>query len=392
MGLRVELRREAGRATSLGRVVWVRRRDVARVQGPRDECALAQVVDHRGDTLGWGLLGPDAAILVRMVSWDEPPEEDWVERRLCAAIEARRAYRFEEHGSTAHREVNSEGDGLPGLVLDRYGDDRVLSLGTAAMWARRDAIVACLTGSTRGRLLVHVSETAARLEGFRPPAAAAVQGPAERPLRFREHGLVLEAPAAGPQKTGAFLDQRDNHQIVAGLAAAHGGPLCELGCHVGGFALHARAAGLETLGVDQSERALSYARRNEAENGLSGAVWVAGDMFGPLDDPRLRGPFGTVVLDPPRILGARQGLGRALARLRRTVSLLLPRIASGGHMVLAACTQRISGDHLDALVADVSPAGSFRRVLALGPGPDHPVLPGHIEGDYLKVRVYQRRP
>ena len=389
MSTRVELRRDAGRVGPEAGP-WIRRRQVGKVRGPADPASLVQVVDHRDHVLAWGLVSPDGELAVRIVQHGAaPPPEDWLERRLHAALAARAALGLAgDPQTTAYREVNSEGDAIPGLTVDRYGDDRVVQIATPAIAARRAAIVGFFAARTPGRVFVVAPESAAAREGF--DLTPQLHGD-DAVLEFKEHGLVFAVPAPPAQKTGAYLDQRDNRRFAAELAARAGGPLLDVGCHAGGFAVHAAARGVQAVGLDQSAKALAAARHNAARNGLAErTAWVQADMFGPLDDPALAGPFGAVVFDPPKIASGPQGRERAVTAMARSLARLLPRVRPGGYLLACSCSHHLGRADLDAaLLAAGGPA--FARVHALGPGPDHPVWPGHAEGEYLRVNVYQRR-
>jgi 23S rRNA (cytosine1962-C5)-methyltransferase len=208
-------------------------------------------------------------------------------------------------------------------------------------------------------------------------------------MRFVEHGLQMIVPAPPSQKTGAYFDQRANRRQVAALARHGGGSLLDLGCHVGGFALHAAAAGVPAVGVDQSAAMLQRAAAHAELNGLRGLAWVEADMFGALDDPRLAGPFGTIVVDPPKIAARRSDVERAAAAMERMVARVAARLTVGGHLVLCSCSHHLGRDHLDRFV--LASSGRWARVASLGADVDYPVAPGHVEGEYLRVAIYQRR-
>ncbi len=368
---------------------WIRRRQIARTRGPIDVREPAQVVTHRGEVLAWGLVSPAADILVRVLSWGpEPPPPTWLEDRLAAALAARVPHAYPEHGTTGYREVNSEGDRLPGLVVDRYGAHRVVQLGTAPMAAHEDRIVAWLREHPPPDGVdpeIHVTVPGA--ETPRPDP-----GPdAPAPMVFTEYGLPLRVPAPPGQKTGGYLDQRRNRRIVAELARRHGGPLLDLGCHVGGFALHAARLGVPAVGLDRSAQALAFAADAAAAAGVAARCeWVQGDMFAPLDDPALARTFGTVVLDPPRLVNRPRERDRAMSALVRLVRQATARLAPTGHLVLCSCSHHLDRAHLDGVMLRAG-GGPWARVFALGAGPDHPVAPAHVEGEYLRVNVYQRR-
>jgi 23S rRNA (cytosine1962-C5)-methyltransferase len=385
MPVRIELRRDAGR---IGPTTgpWIRRKHIARVQGLETADAIAEVVNRKGETLGWGVLSPESSIAVRVLTFGQaPPDDDWLQTRLAASVDARDHYGFATHETTGYRVVNSEGDGLPGLVVDRYDEDFVLQITTAPMATRRSAIEAWFRERGHERLHVVLPEGAAKHEGFEPGVFR--QHDAET-LRFREYGVSFETPAPPSQKTGAYFDQRENRRWVAQLAAAHGGRLLDVGCHIGGFALHAARAGIAAVGVDSSAVALEHAAKNTATNSLPDLSWIQADMFGPLDATELEGPFGTIVLDPPKVATSKNNVDKAVDAMRRLVGRVAPRLAPGGHLVLCSCSHHLGRDHLDRVMA--TSRGSWTRVGMLGAGPDHPVAPGHREGEYLRVGVYRR--
>jgi 23S rRNA (cytosine1962-C5)-methyltransferase len=293
---------------------------------------------------------------------------------MTAAVTSRAALGLREGGPTSGwRVVNSEGDGLPGLTVDRYGADTVVQIATAAMAARQAEIVPFFAARTTGRVFAVSPAQAAEREGFTPRQQ--LHGD-DATLTFMEHGLRFTVPAPPAQKTGAYLDQRDNRRTIAALAQASGGPLLDVGCHVGGFALHAAALGVPAVGLDQSARALACAQANAADNGLTDrCAWVQGDMFAPLADPALAGPFGVIVFDPPRVASSARDVGRAAGAMTGS----LARCCRGSRRALRGRVQlqpHLGGEVLDGVMLDAG-AGAWTRVHTLGPGPDHPVWPGH---------------
>jgi 23S rRNA (cytosine1962-C5)-methyltransferase len=394
MSVRIELRRDAGKVDPAAGP-WIRREQVGRVLGPPDPAAIAELVDHRGRTLGFGLYSPESAIVLRLLSFGEVPPPDWLSRRIDRALAARAALGFAREQTTGYREINSEGDGLPGLVVDRFGDTRVVQITTAPMAARRELIVAALVPELR--TIVVAPESAAKREGFEPGVEVFGESSEDGSLHWREHDLSFSAPspagAGSFQKTGGYHDQRDNRARVAALIGGSplDGKLLDLGTHVGGFALAAARAGREVVAVDQSRELLGYVERNAAANGVH-VTTLATDMFGDLDEPELAGPFAAVVFDPPKIANSRRELPRAAGAMARTLGKLLPRVDDHGFVIVCSCSHHLDGEQLDRIMLDLGArAGTWTRIANWGPGMDHPVWPGHREGEYLRVRVYQRR-
>lgn len=402
MPVRVELRKDAGKFDRYGGP-WVRRRQVAKILGPPDPMAVAALVDHRGNTLGHGLYSPESGIPLRLLTIGaRPPEPGWLERRIGAALGARarlglgaRARLGLGEGSTTdgYREINSEGDGLPGLVVDRYANWRVVQVTTAPMAARVDAIAAALRAWGRADAvptLVLAPESAAAREGF-PAGVRCLDGEPPVRLDWSEHGRHFSAPAPPAQKTGAYHDQRANRVRFAELVAARPDrPVLDLGCHVGGFAIAAaQVADAPVVAVDRSELALASTRANAAANGVEVRT-LAADMFGALDsDPALVGPFGAIVFDPPKIASDRRDLRRAIPAMARTLSILFSRLDEDGVIAVCSCSHHLGVAELDRAILEAG--RPCTRVAVWGPGPDHPVWPGHAEGEYLRVAVYQRR-
>lgn len=381
----MKLRRDAGKVGP-PQGPWIRARQVGRWLGAPQAGELVAVEDRHGEILGWGLPSERSSIAVRMLTWGPtPPPPRWLGERLTEAMAARERLGLERQPTTGVRLVNSEGDGLPGLVVDRYGDALVVQLTTAPMVARQTEIVAELRARWRGPIHVVRPASAAKAEGFDP----GVEREGDDPwLRFWEHGLALQVPAPPSHKTGAYLDQRANRRAVARLARDGGGPLLDLGCHVGGFCLHAARAGVAAVGVDQSAAMLELAARNAERNELRGIAWIEADMFGALDDPGLAGPFGTIVVDPPKIAARRRDVDRAADAMERMVTRAAARLRVGGFLVLCSCSHHVGREHLDRF-ALASP-GRLTRVATCGADLDHPVAPGHVEGEYLRVAIYQR--
>jgi 23S rRNA (cytosine1962-C5)-methyltransferase len=391
VSVRVYLRRDA-RKVARERRRWIRVAQIQRIQGPADPAELAQIHDSKQNPVGWGLYSPDSDLRVRVLTWDPKPlATDWLEQRIARAL-ARRAEigldaGAEDAETTGYREINSEGDELPGLVVDRYGEHRVIQITTAPMAARQAAILAALEAQSPGVTpLVLRPERAAARDGFAP----GFEGPQLEAMHYREHGVDFAVPGPPTQKTGGYHDQRDNRHRVAELAAADGRPLLDLGSHVGGFSVHAASRGVSALAVDSSAHMLSFVERNA--QGLPGEVEVLqADMFAPLKDPALQGPFGTIVFDPPKIASKPSDKGRAISATTRVLEQLFDRLAPGGHLVICSCSHHFTREDMNACVRRVAEARERPSELieSRGPGLDHPVHEGHAQGEYLRVNIYR---
>ena len=388
----IKLRRDGGRVEP-GHSPWIRNSQIAKIVGPADPAGIARLVGPRDEPLGWGLYSPDSTIRFRGLTWSElQPSPDWLAERIAAAFAARTRMRLEPE-TTGYRAVNSEGDGLPGLVVDRYGDHLVVQLTTAPMVARQAGIVAACTSQISGTVFISRPESAARREGF--AAGLDVVGESLAELGFVEAGVSFCVPAPPGQKTGAYFDQRDNRRRIARLVRTLDGPILDLGCYVGGFALHAAREGVTSIGVDKSSSALAFARRNADQNRARKATWVEADIFGALADPALAGPFSVVVFDPPKVAASKANVRAARQALTRALSTIETRVRPGGILAACSCSHHVDASLLDRCLLDAAGRrgahDEWTRVGAFGPGLDHPVALGHTEGHYLQMAVYRRR-
>ena len=381
---RIELRRDAGRIDAT-HGPWLREHQLGKLRGAPLPQEPVAVVDRDDVVVAWGLLSEQSKIRVRVLRWgDAPLPADWLEQRVAAAAKAR--HRWCPKDTTGYRLVNAAGDGLPGLVVDRFEGACVVQLTTAPMLALRERIVAAVRAVAPGAIHVVVPDHAARHEGIEP--ACDLDGEPEA-LTFREHGLHFGVDPPPAQKTGAYFDQRANRRLAAALVPP-GGRLLDLGCHAGGFTIAAAVAGARVVAVDQSPAALRMAEANAVANDVTGVAFVRADMFGPLDDEHLREPFDVIVADPPKVTAGKRGLDAARSGMRKLVARLASRLREGGHLVLCSCSHHFGRAQLDATVGRVA-ADRFARVAWWGADADHPIAPGHAEGEYLRIGVYRRR-
>jgi 23S rRNA (cytosine1962-C5)-methyltransferase len=350
---------------------------------------LAVVFDDRRRFAAIGLYDPTSPIRIRILHHGDPvPIDDaWFADRIASAF-AQRAMVASDGRTNAYRVVHGENDGLPGLVIDRYDTTAVIKAYSAAWLPHVRAVAAGLPPQLRERVILRLGRVAGR-------DAAAFDGVAlvgelpDAPVPFLEAGLSFEADVVRGQKTGHFLDQRDNRVRVGQLA--DGKRVLDVFACTGGFSVHAAAGGAtEVVSVDQSAPALATARRNMARNAETVAGTrhdtVVGDAFTVMSDLAAAGRrFDIVVVDPPSFASRRDQVPAARRAYARLTTLAVALVEPGGTLVQASCSSRLTADDFFATVEQAaSRVGRPLRVTArTGHPPDHPI--GFPEGAYLKA-------
>lgn len=373
--------------------------DAAVVAAPDDGAAgdLAVVFDDRRRFAAIGLWDPASPIRVRVLHHGRPRQIDadfWTGRLLDA--HERRGELVDSAETTAWRWVHGENDGLPGLVVDRYGDTLVVKLYSAAWFPHLEQVVAALRAVwTPERIVLRLGRVAARHAGAGAPGdgTTLVGAPPEGPVPFLEHGLHFEADVVHGQKTGHFLDQRDNRALVGGLA--RGRRVLDVFSCTGGFTVHAAAGGASLVhSVDLSAPAITAARANLARNDGLPAVRACrhestvGDAAEVMAQMVAEGRrFDVVVVDPPSFASRKDQVAGALRAYARLTELAVGLVEQGGTLVQASCSARVPTDEFVATVraaADRAGVG-LRDERRTGHAVDHPV--GFAQGEYLKAVV-----
>lgn len=381
---------------------WVYDRSIRSVSHDGAPGDLAVVFDDQRRFAGIGLWDPSSPIRVRVLHRGRPRPVDrafWHER-LAAAL-ARRAPLYATAGTadetTAYRVVHGENDALPGLVVDRYGDTWVVKLDTAAWVPHLRDVLAELVDLVQPTSVVLRTARSVRpadLHGLRDGMTVAGP-PVMAPVPFREHGLRFEADVVHGQKTGHFLDQRDNRQRVR--QRSHGQRVLDVFSCTGGFAVYAAAGGaVEVHSIDVSAAAIAAARRNVELNRDRPEVaacrhrTTVGDAFAVMDDlARRRERYGIVVVDPPSFAPNAASIARARAAYARLTVAGLRLLRRGGLLVQASCSSRVPLAGLARTVHAAAAQAGFavREVARTGHPLDHPV--GFPEGAYLKALYLQ---
>lgn len=377
-----------GREKSLRhRHPWVFSGAIERVEGQPAMGDIVPVFAHDGGFLAHTGYSPESQIRARAWSFDSSAvvDEDFLAARVRAAIKRRGNVR---PGSTGVRLIHGESDGLPGLVADRYGDVivvQVLSAGAArwcALWGRT------LSEVTGVRCVYERSDVEVRsLEGL-PARVGPLVGEVPGLTRIVEDGITYEVDVALGQKTGFYLDQRDNRALAGELA--QGAQVLNAFCYTGGFTLAALKGGAtHVVSVDTSAEALAGGRRNVELNALDAgrAEWIEADVFAQLRKFRDQGKqFDLIVLDPPKFAPTEKHIPNA-ARAYKDINLwAMKLLAPGGNLLTFSCSGAIGPEFFRKIVAGAAADSrvdlQVRR--SLGASSDHAVSIHFPEGEYLK--------
>jgi 23S rRNA (cytosine1962-C5)-methyltransferase len=349
---------------------------------------LVQLVTDQGAALGAGYFNPKSLIAVRLLAKpDEKIDAAFFAERLRRALSLREKF----YATPFYRLVHAEGDGLPGLVVDRFGDICVVQITTAGMERLSEIVLEALDVVIAPSTVILRNDVPARaLEGLESYVRV-VKGEAPARLPIEENGAVYFTDPLSGQKSGWYYDQRANRAFMAGLSKD--ARVLDAYCSSGGFALLAAANGAtEAIGLDSSEPALALAREAAAANGVEGrCCFVKCDVFEELERRAVAGErFGVVICDPPPFAPAKKDVEVAARAYRKLARLASGVVAPGGFLMLASCSHNISPERFAAeCAAGLSRrAGAAALIREAGAGPDHPVHPMLPETAYLKALLY----
>jgi 23S rRNA (cytosine1962-C5)-methyltransferase len=348
--------------------------------------SLVEVIGGDGVLLGVGTFNPHSLIAVRILRSRGPICAGFFRERIKAALALRTAL----YEKPCYRLIHAEGDGLPGLIVDRFADVLSVQAGSAGMEALQTQWLDALIQELQPRAIVARNDGPARgLEGL-PAFKGVLMGALEGPVELWEGPCRFEADLLAGQKTGWYYDQRDWHLFMARLG--RGRTLLDAFCYAGGFGVQALAAGAAGVTfLDSSEPALGLVRRNLDLNGLAGrADFVRGDAMDTLETLQNAGRFGVVVTDPPPFVRSRKDLEAGAKGYRKLARLSASLVEPGGFLYLASCSHAMEPARFaEECVAGIARAGRSGRLIASGgAGPDHPVHPHLPESAYLKALVF----
>jgi 23S rRNA (cytosine1962-C5)-methyltransferase len=351
---------------------------------------LVTLMRHDGRTLGAAMFNPHSLIAARVLSRDPTAEinQRFFEKRLQRALKLRERLVDVPY----YRLVHAEADGLPGVVVDRFGDTVVIDVNSAGMDRLSEALAGAVDAVLKpATILIRGEGSARQMEGLTPMSRFA-KGGLDGPIELQENGVKFLADPAGGQKTGWFYDQRDNRALMARFARGYSFLDCY--SYTGGFGIQAAAAGAtEVLAIDRSEGALDLLKRAAALNGVETKVTAQrGEAFEALEQLIAeKKRFGVVSADPPAFVKSRKDLNVGSKAYRKLARLACQAVEPGGMLFIASCSHNMpAADFATQVSRGIHEGGrSAKQLYATGAAPDHPVHPFLPESAYLKALILQ---
>ena len=382
-----------GREKSLQRRhPWIFSGAIDSIDGTPKSGDTLPVRDVAGNFLAWVAYNADSQITARVWSWQEKEviDADFFRQRIVAALAARTALGLARHGN-GMRIIHGESDGLPGLIVDKFGDVLVMQLGSAGPEHWRDTLADILQELLSPVCIYERSDSDGReLEGL-VKRNGIVRGALPKHIEVSENGLRFAVDVAEGQKTGYYLDQRDNRAFTGELA--HDKEVLNCFCYTGGFSLYALRGGAKSvLSIDSSQEALNIAQQNVTLNEFDAtkAEWQCADVFEALRKLRDQNrKFDLIILDPPKFAPTAAFAEKA-SRAYKDINLLgFKLLRPGGLLFTYSCSGGISDDLFQKIIAGAAlDAGVDAQIVKkLHAAPDHPVLLSFPEGAYLKGLV-----
>ncbi len=371
---------------------WVYAQAIDQIEGGPVRGDEVEVVDPRGNFLGRGFYTPGSSIPVRLIVRDQTTriDLDLFRARIRRAVHLRTSVGLPSRGTTGYRLVHAEGDGLPGLIVDRFGDSLVVQLSTFGMKAREGSILEALTAELAPRTIIDRSPAnAAKIENF-VPGSGVIHGEPTSLLEFEEREIAYRLPLDLGQKTGFYFDQRALRGRVEQLA--HGRRVLDAYSYVGSFALAAARGGAQHVtAVDDSAVAIEVGAEIALANGFADRIaFTKADARRFLQNAHeAGGRYDLVIVDPPRFAPSRGARDQALVAYAKTAEMACRAVEPEGLLVICSCSAAVDINMLTrALASGALRANVQATVLERWfQGADHPVLAAFPEGLYLKALV-----
>ena len=362
---------------------WVYANEVSRIEGEGKNGDLACVYDAAGRFLGKGFINHLSKILVRIfIRDDRDADEALFAERIAAADDARRALGYDD----CYRAVFAEADDLPALIVDKYHDLLCVQILSLGMERRKEMIVSCLVDRFHPRGIYERSDVPVRAKEGLPLQKGVLYGTFDPRVIIEENGLKMIADLENGQKTGYFLDQKENRLALRRYVY---GTVLDCFCNVGGFSLNAAAAGAsDVIALDISERALSDVAENARLNGFSDVIRpLCGDVFEVLRTFKKEGKqFDTVILDPPAFCKSAADVPAATRGYRDINLLGMKLVKAGGFLITASCSHYMTLPLFEKMLREAAQESGrrVRLVEVRTQAPDHPSLLSAEETTYLK--------
>jgi 23S rRNA (cytosine1962-C5)-methyltransferase len=372
---------------------WVFAGSISEVVGNPSDGAEVDLVNHLGAFVARGLFNSQSKIRVRLYSWDESSrlDREFWRTRIRSAIHLRHhVLNLDRSMAAAYRVVFGEADFLSGLVVDRYADYLAVQFTSLAMGLRREEILELLVEELNPRgIVIRTEKGISRMEGLDLSDGWAWGAAPDGDLVIEEYGLKFVINLSEGQKTGYYLDQRDNRATVARLCP--GKRVLDAFCYSGGFGIRAAKAGAErVMCVDASDGAIDLAFQNAMINAVSNIDFIAADVFEQMADlVEEKQTFEVVILDPPKFARDKRSVPDAIRGYRRLHQLAMKLLTPDGVLVSCCCSGLVPIEDFEDVIAQC--AVQARRNLQIlerrGPSPDHPVAIACRESSYLKCII-----
>lgn len=366
---------------------WVYANEVQRIEGKDKNGSLATVLSADGKFIGKGYINHASKILVRIfIRGNEEDGEELYRRRITAAWESRKKLGYEN----CCRVVFAEADDLPALIVDKYADILVIQCLSLGIYQRKAMIVKVLTELFAPKGIYERSDVAVREKEGLPQEKGVLYGEVPDEIIIEENGLKMSVDVKNGQKTGYFLDQKENRFACRRYAA--GGRVLDCFCNGGGFSMNAATAATEVISADISALALQTVKRNAELNGFKNVKTVQADVFELLREYKKSGEkFDLVILDPPAFCKSAAEIKDAYRGYKDVNLTAMKLVKSGGYLISCSCSHYMSQPLFEKMLAEAAKeSGRKARCLEIRTqAPDHPSLLNAEETSYLKFFALQ---
>jgi 23S rRNA (cytosine1962-C5)-methyltransferase len=371
---------------------WVFRSEVINAR-ESEKLPPGQIVDFvrdKGDFVARGFFNPKPQLVGRVMTQQsrQKIDGDFVFHLIDVALK----FRDKLYSQPFYRLIHAESDGLPGLIIDRYGDVAVCQVNTAGMDALYPHVEAALKTLLKPRAIILKNDTAARELEVLEQVVKVAHGDAPADLQIIENDTPFHVDLMEGQKTGWFFDQRDNRAWVASLAK--GGTMIDVFCHTGGFGVTAGKAGAENITfVDSSAPALEMVKKNAALNGIENKCEIIeGKAFDVMENlVKTKKKYDVVAVDPPAFIKARKDMSAGMKGYNKLARLSAPLVKKNGYLFFASCSHHASvAELLETVSEGLAKEGRVAQLIKTsGAAPDHPVQPQLPETGYLKGLTFR---